>query len=275
MTVTVGELLSRYVSELWKPGRHRENSIGYVNDIGRIFPIRFSAITEEDFGVIVDKLREQRNSDATINRKMVALTKLLRKAQKDSLIPNVPVYRRIKEADDSLRYLSLTEERQIITGLIDHDPIYGQFASFLVDTGMKPGEAIAIRWENLVAGRLHIPETSMGAGRTIPLTRRTLQTILALEHEARGPYFRVDQQRFRLAWNAVKDELGWLDEAAIVPQVLRHTCASRLVMSGLNLHIVQRWLGIRNYKSMLRYEKLAKSDNFDLCVEALDAYRNP
>ncbi|MCR5943931.1 site-specific integrase [Ochrobactrum sp. XJ1] len=273
MTVTVSELLARYVSELWKPGRHRESSIGYVNDIGRIFPARFSAITEEDFSVIVEKLHLQGNSDATINRKMVALTKLLRKAQKDNLIPNVPVYRRIKEADDSLRYLSLTEERHIVTGLIDHDPIYGQFASFLVDTGMKPGEAIAIRWESVIAGRLHIPETSMGAGRTIPLTKRAHQTILAMEHEARGPFFRVDQHRFRLAWNAVKDELGWQGEAAIVPQVLRHTCASRLVMSGLNLHIVQRWLGIRNYKAMLRYEQLAKSDNFDLCTDALEAYR--
>jgi site-specific recombinase XerD len=55
----------------------------------------------------------------------------------------------------------------------------------------------------------------------------------------------------------------------LVPHVLRHTCASRLVRGGLDLRRVQRWLGHHTLQATMRYAHLANHD-LDCCVAVLE-----
>jgi integrase len=255
---------------LWPEGSHGASAIGFLSEIAGLWPEPFSQFRASEFEAIAELLRSRGNRNSTINRKISALTKLLRAAVEDDALAHVPVFRRLEEAGGALRYFSHEEEETFFAAMQDHAPDYADLNVFLINTGVTPGEAIAIRWDSVVGDRVIIPESSMGLARTLPLTTQARQSLANARHELRGPFCRIEQPRYRLAWNAVKADSEWCDDQAVVPTILRHSCASRLVMQGIDLRVVQYWLGNRNYKSMLRYEPLIRFDRLDLCVAALE-----
>jgi len=56
----------------------------------------------------------------------------------------------------------------------------------------------------------------------------------------------------------------------MVPHILRHSCASRLVQAGIDLRRVQTFLGHQTIQMTLRYAHLATND-LDQCATALNA----
>ncbi|MEE9923540.1 MAG: tyrosine-type recombinase/integrase [Brucella anthropi] len=268
--MTISRLIEFLGDDLWSESKYRESAIIFLHEIADIKRDEFVTFRDDDYIEIANELRKRNNKNSTINRKINALTKLLRAAQKIGLIPHVPTFKRLSEDRTFLRVLSKEEEVAIIRSMALKAAIYGSLVEFLVDSGMTVGEAIAIRWENVEGRLVHIPETTKGAARTLPLTNRAFRAIADLTGEIRGPFERVEQPKFRIAWNEVKSELNLDADQAVVPTILRHTCASRLVGHGLNLYLVQHWLGNRDYKSMLKYEAFHRADNFNLCVAALE-----
>jgi site-specific recombinase XerD len=61
------------------------------------------------------------------------------------------------------------------------------------------------------------------------------------------------------------------DEEDVVPHILRHTCASRLVRGGIDLRRVQMWLGHQTLEMTMRYAHLASHD-LDMCVPVLERH---
>lgn len=269
--ISVDELISSYADSLWKKGAHRESALLYLNEIAGIKTGRFDRIEEKDYLHIADELLKRRNKNSTVNRKISAFTKLLRQAQLDHLIPNVPVFRRLKENADQLRFLSLLEEKHLLAALRRRDPLYANITVFLLDTGMTIGEAVELRWHDICKGTVNLPESTKGLARQLPLTDRCRQIIKGRECGS-GPFAKIEQAKFRTQWNEAKAEIGLSKDRSVVPTILRHTCASRLVLSGIDLRRVQRWLGNHNYKSMVRYERLCQSDDFELCAIALEKF---
>src|SRR5690606_14637758 len=101
---------------------------------------------------------------------------------------------------------------------------------------------------------------------------RAAHSIKRRQGTPRGPFSEIEGPKFRLAWNQVKAKIGLEEDAAVVPTVLRHTCAARMLLRGVDIHTVQGWLGNRDYKSMIKYRHLAQSDKYDLCVTALESW---
>ncbi|MFC0246669.1 tyrosine-type recombinase/integrase [Falsochrobactrum ovis] len=265
-------LIDLHADSLWQNGSHKKSALIYLEEIAEIFPEEFTKFEADRFDFIVEALKARNNKNSTVNRKINALTKLLRAAQTSGHIPHVPMFRRLSEDHAAVRFLSKDEERLLLSVLNRKSPHYNSLAAFLIDTGVTLGEAIAIKWDHIDARTVRIPESSMGLARTLPLTTRAYHLLENLQGEPRGPFNSIDQHPFRVAWNEVRNNLDLADDAAIVPTVLRHTCACRLIIKGLNLHVVQKWLGNRDYKSMLKYQHLATSDSFDLCLTALEEW---
>ncbi|MBW6421337.1 site-specific integrase, partial [Rhizobium sp. XQZ8] len=76
-------LLERYVDILWEAGSHKNNVNAFIRELDEILLGQsFETFTDEMVDRLTGELRKRGNSNATINRKMAALSKLLRKAFK-------------------------------------------------------------------------------------------------------------------------------------------------------------------------------------------------
>lgn len=269
---TLTELLQRYADILWEEGSHKYNVKAFIGELDEILlNARFSTISQDMLDSLIGALRKRGNSNATINRKMAALSKLLRKAHKMGDIHSLPEFRRQKERAGRLRFLEANEEATLFREIGNRSELYLKLSIFLVDTGARLGESIALKWNDVHEGRVTFWITKSGRSRTVPLTARAKEALSDLADRTPGPFTSVDPQKYRSIWNLAKVDAGLSDEPDIVPHVLRHTCASRLVRGGIDLRRVQMWLGHQTLEMTMRYAHLASHD-LDMCVPVLERH---
>lgn len=267
---SIKELLNRYGDILWEPGWHKYNVTAFLLELDELLlGSRFSIFTDGMVDDLIAKLRKRGNSNATINRKMAALSKLLRKAFKMGDIYSLPEFKRQKEKAGRIRFLEPGEESELFRAVEARNELYARFCIFLVDTGARLGEGIGLRWSDISKNRVTFWVTKSGRSRSVPLTARALAAIRASDKVRLGPFAGIDQAQFRGEWNKAKEEVGLGTDVDVVPHVLRHTCASRLVQGGVDLRRVQTWLGHQTLQMTMRYAHLASHD-LDMCVPILE-----
>ncbi len=267
---TLRVLLDRYVDILWEPGSHKYNVSSFIGELDEVLlGAQFSEFTDEMLDTLTAALRKRGNSNATINRKMAALSKLLRKAYKMGDVRSLPEFKRLKEKAGRIRFLEPDEEERLFAAISEKSDLYGLFCVFLIDTGARLGEGIGLRWQDIHNERVTFWLTKSGKSRSVPLTERASAAIKACEKRKRGPFSGIVQAKFRAAWNEAKQEVGLGTEPDVVPHILRHTCASRLVQGGIDIRRVQTWLGHQTLQMTMRYAHLASGD-LDICVPILE-----
>lgn len=270
---TLRTLFQRYADILWEEGSHKYNMTAFIGELDEVLlGESFSAFTQDMLDSLIAALRKRGNSNATINRKMAALSKLLRKAFKMGDIHSLPEFRRQKERAGRIRFLEYDEEDNLFAAIRTRSELYYRFCIFLVDTGARVGEGINLRWNDINEGRATFWITKSGRSRSVPLTER-VRAALELKRAKQGPFCDIDQQQFRAAWNAAKKDIGFGDDSDVVPHVLRHTCASRLVRGGIDIRRVQMWLGHQTLQMTMRYAHLSSHD-LDMCVPVLERNRD-
>lgn len=266
---TLLDLLNKYADLLWEEGSHKSNVISFIHELHSLLPVKaFSDFTADYLDHLIRALRKGGNSNATINRKMAALSKLLRKAAEMGDIRNVPAIRRQKEKAGRIRFLEHDEEERLFSALRARSELYYNFCLFLVDSGARFSEGTGLRWNDINNGRATFWITKSGRSRSVPLTARVRDAI-ARSKGRKGPFCDIDKHQFRTAWLAAKAEAGLGQEKEIVPHILRHTCASRLVRGGIDIRRVQMWLGHQTLQMTMRYAHLAEQD-LDVCVPVLE-----
>lgn len=167
---TLVELTAQYISILWDEGSHKGNVRSFLGEIAEILGgERFSVFTQEMLDSVIGTLRERGNSNATINRKMAALSKLLRKACKMGDVYNLPEFRRQKERQGRIRFLEAEEEQRLFGAIRARCEDSYRLSVFLVDTGCRLGEAIGLSWNDLQDSRSTFWLTKSGRSRTVPL----------------------------------------------------------------------------------------------------------
>lgn len=267
---TIGELAGRYSDLLWEQGRHKDNVRSFLGEIDEIFAgKRFDSFDQRMLDSLIGTLRQRHNSNATINRKMAALSKLLRKAHKMGDVISLPEFTRQKEAQGRIRFLEFDEEDRLFSAIRSHSEDYYRLCIFLVDTGARLGEAIGLRWGDIHEGRVTFWFTKSGRSRSVPLTGRALEVVSRPAGSAVGPFIGISQPKFRQAWHEARESAGLDTDKQIVPHCLRHTCASRLVRGGIDIRRVQMWLGHQTLQMTMRYAHLATHD-LDVCVSVLE-----
>jgi len=263
-------LLQRYGDLLWEPGSHKYNVSSFIGELDEIlFGAAFSEFTDEMLDRLIGALRKRGNSNATINRKLAALSKLLRKAHRMGDIPALPEFQRLKEKAGRIRFLEPDEETRLFTAIFEKSDLYGRLCVFLIDTGARLGEGIGLHWQDIRQDRVTFWLTKNGRSRSVPLTERAIAALRASDRTRRGPFTSIAQAKFRAAWNEAKQEVGLGADPDIVPHILRHTCASRLVQGGIDIRRVQTWLGHQTLQMTMRYAHLASGD-LDICVPILE-----
>jgi len=267
---TLKTLVDRYIDVLWEPGRHKDNVRSFLGELAEMTAgIEFSVFSQETLDSLLLKLKARGNSNATINRKMAALSKLLRKAFKMGDIHSLPEFKRQKEGSGRIRFLEYEEEALLFSAIKRRDSDAYRLSVFLVDTGARLGEALGLIWNDIADYRATFWITKSGRSRTIPLTSRALKTVKVTRNGRKGPFKALSQVQYRAIWNDAKEEIGLGNDKQVVPHILRHTCASRLVRGGVDLRRVQMWLGHQTLQMTMRYAHLATHD-LDPCVAILE-----
>lgn len=261
----------RHGNVLWEKGTfHAYCVAGFLRELDALLQGQaVSLISQGDVDCLVATLRGRGNSNATINRKMAALSKLLKKGFSMGEIHSLPEFHRLKERAGRIRFLEWNEEEELFAAIRQRSSHFFQLSVFLVDTGARLGEGMGLRWNDLNDGRATFWVTKSGRSRTVPLTARARDTVEANLGRNSGPFSGVRQYQYRAIWNEAKKSVGLGNDPDVVPHVLRHTCASRLVRGGVDMRRVQTWLGHQSLQMTMRYAHLATND-LDACVAVLE-----
>ncbi|AKH99860.1 site-specific recombinase XerD [Hoeflea sp. IMCC20628] len=266
------ELWRQHAGALWENGRHKDNCYAFIHEIDEFMWLRKIA-TYDDMLIdrLVDYFRGIGNRNSTINRKLSALYRLLRKAERSGQITRLPTYLRLRERNSRVRFLTAEEEAKMFGSLGARSPHHELLCRFLVDTGARIGEALALKWGDIHNNTATFWITKSGKSRSVPLTDRAVKALdLARGFGGSGPFSTISYQNFKYNWNQARKENHFTDDPHMVPHILRHTCASRLVQAGIDLRRVQTFLGHQTIQMTLRYAHLATND-LDQCATALNA----
>jgi integrase len=188
---------------------------------------------------------------------------MFKHAYRRGYIDRMPMLERKRETQGRIRWLTEEEESVVFRKFVEMGrPHLADVCMILIDTGMRTGELFKLRGRDLdLDERLaYLWDTKNGRSRSIPLTDRAVEAFKRQEYDSTTQPFAFTQDAWRHAWDRMKELIGLKDDDQFVPHCLRHTCASRLVQRGVDLRVVQEFLGHRSINTTLRYAHLAPKD---------------
>ena len=227
-------------------------------------------VNDTHIGNLVDTLEDRGFAPATINRYLSSISKMLRFAnQRQSIyhLDRMPHIEWQKEDNGRERYLEPMEEKEIIRLLTEWNMVdYLEFYLFLIDTGMRLGEALSIKklmvHNNNGNYVINLPAsvTKNGEPRGIPLTERAKSIVLMLLIKAVRydlVFSHLQYWTCEYTWRRLRKAMNLEDDKEFVIHCLRHTCATRLAQSGkVELHMIGQMLGHKSWKMIKRYSHL-------------------
>ena len=142
------------------------------------------------------------------------------------------------------------------------------FVVLAIETGMRFGELLGIRWEhiNLNSQTIYLPDTKNGHPRTVPLSTRAIEAINALPRAINGKLFNSGYQSIHNAFNlAVTKARGTQPDSNIFLKGLRfhdlrHEAVTRLFEKGLNPIEVGMVSGHKTLSMLQRYTHLRSEE---------------
>lgn len=220
---------------------------------------------------------ERGNSGATLNRKLSAISKVLKIAVAFGgleAMPHMP--RQRTERVSRVRQLTRTEEETLLQQIALHgSQDHADAVAVLIDTGLRCSELWNVRSSDLnfdtrvllVYGADDVG-TKNGTVRSVVMTKRVLEIMSRRSDMVMHP-FPYNNPWIRHAWDKARAAMGLAADADFTPHVCRHTCCSRLVSKGIPLPNVQKWMGHKALATTLRYSHMLPTDLLHM-VDALE-----
>lgn len=246
----------------WRGQKSGLGSLKLAEDVCERFgnAVSIRKIDERMIDDLVLDLERDGKSNGTINRRLAALSKMLRHAYRRGYIDRLPIIERKKESEGRLRWITEQEETKILDKLVEMGRSnVAEFCKVLIDTGARTGELFKLRGKDvdLDQGMMYLWQTKNGRSRAVPLTRRALEVLKNNKASDDGLLFDFTQDVLNHVWRDMKYLIGLGHDEEFVPHCLRHTCASRLVQRGIDIRVVQEWLGHNSITTTMRYAKIA------------------
>jgi integrase len=220
------------------------------------------------------------NKPATINRHIATLKHMFSKAVQwemveDHVAEKVRHVKLFEENNARLRYLSKEECHALLSACDQHlRPI----VSMAMNTGMRKGEILNLRWDNvdMKNGFILLDRTKNGDRREIPINPTLAAMLGSLVRRLDVPYVFYNPEtgkqydNFKRSFNSALKRAGIVD---FTFHDLRHTFASQLVMAGVDITTIKELLGHKSLAMTLRYAHLAPSHKVN-AVNILDSTLN-
>ncbi len=199
-------------------------------------------------------------SPASVNRDMAVFRYMMNFAIRQGYILRNPVsgVRFLDEGPGIMRIVSHEEEQKYLKAA---SPLHRDFATVILETGMRPEEVFTIRKENVHLSKryLFVPiGKTRYARRNVPLTEKVVEILKRRLAKAKGPYLfphRHDPNRPLTTLKRAHEKA--LRNAEIKPRFriydLRHTFGSRTAMAGVDLATLKELMGHSQISMTMRY----------------------
>ena len=227
-----------------------------VDFYGPAYPI--AKVDAQSFMRMREFFRQKGNSNSTLNWKHSCLSSMLKCSELMGHIkasPRLPESLPVQPARD--RVISPREQEAFVAYFqAICEPEAADLFTFLIDVGCRWSEA-----ERMQSGEIDLkrrcvlfPKCKNGKPRTVPLTGQALSAIESrLSPVKKYRVFSFTYKQFRYLFAKAKGALGLENDKELTVHSLRHTCASRLAMKGVNLPSIMQWGGWRSLAAVQRY----------------------
>ncbi len=204
--------------------------------------------------------KEQFISPATVNRALAVLKSMFNKAILWDKVDRNPCksVKLFKENNQRLRFLESEEISKLLGNCCEHlKPI----VIVALNTGMRKGEILGLKWRDVDIQRntIHLLDTKNGEKRDVPMNDIAQKTIIGVLKHPDSQYIFCNKEGQPYG-DIKKSFLTAIGKAGIINfhfHDLRHTFASHLVMSGVDLNTVRELLGHKSLEMTLRYSHLS------------------
>jgi site-specific recombinase XerD len=191
-----------------------------------------------------------------------------------------------KPDNDRRRYLTEEEAESLLNALKEKSLQTYQISLLSLDTGCRFSEAARLTWSNVGTekGIITYTDTKKAGGtksRVVPMTARVKEMFEGMDAGKNGELVFPDEKgqvqgKISHTFRRVVADLKLNEEVTdprdrVVYHSLRHTYASRLVISGVDLYPVQRLLGHSVSKMTERYSHLSNERLMDVVKQMEDA----
>ena len=273
-TWTLEDAFRRTSESVWDGSKAEVSSIRNAKEAIKFFGEKrpLDTIDTDAIDDYIDFLKDAKKSDATINRKLASLSKMLTVAVQRGHLKAKPFMPRKKEGKGRIRWVTYEEEARMlqIISQMGQDDFYDAVVC-LIDTGFRVGElrSLSFRDIDFETNMVTVWDTKNDDSRSVPMTKRVASILSRRMHGELKP-FMFSKDWMRTPWDRLKTIMGLAEDSQFVPHCLRHTCASRLVQRGVGLKVVQQWMGHKSIQITLRYAHLAPSNLMD-AVKVLES----
>lgn len=217
-------------------------------------------------------------SPSTVNRELGILRGMFNKAVAWGKLKANPMkaVQFLREPPGRLRFLETEEIGALLSNCSPHLRPIVVLALF---TGMRRGEILGLKWRDFDFKRriITLLDTKNGQKREVPMSEAVNNAILQIKEHPKSPYVFCDglgnhRQDIRQSFSTALKKSGITNFHF---HDLRHTFASQLVMSGVDLNTVRELLGHKDIAMTLRYSHLAprhKQHAVDILSEKMDSF---
>ena len=287
---TMGELRKNYKKNFQQQASfyrtkcfYLENFINHFGEYTLLTNIKYLDLENYRNHLRQKPTRSGIRTDAAVNREMSCLRHIFSKAVEWEMMEDNPfnkgrsLFR--KENNIRLRFLSEEEIQRLLAECSKH---LARIVECAVNTGMRRGEILGLKWEQIRNGYIYLQKTKTNEPRQIPINedlerlfkeiRREQQlrseyvfTFWNGEHNLKGKKPVRNRRKAESVPVTIKNVRtsfkGALKRAGIENfrfHDLRHTFASHMIMRGASLKEVQEILGHKNIAMTMRYAHLSQ-----------------
>lgn len=270
-------LMSEYISQgrsliqtNAKTGKPYVCGLNYLDDF---FAGRTAAkITTDDLRRYIEHRKAAQPdapANATINREMALLRRMLYLAKRENKLASVPHFPMLPEAEARQGFVDQENFDKLFTALPEK---YRPFVLYLYTTGPRSGESKKLDWSqvDLVNGMIRVKgsQSKNDEARTIPICKQLLKILR--KNPGSGPLFPVGN--FRKSWNraCVQAGLGTLVKgpenggygtySGLIPHDLRRSAIRNMLKSKNSEGTVMKISGHKTRAVFDRYNIVDEKD---------------
>lgn len=256
---TFGQIIQRYMENVTPKKRgHVEETIRLKAMLrNRIAELSMTNVTPQ----AVARYRDERLGTCkanTVIRDLAVISSIINHARREwgMVIQNpIEVIRKPPMPPGRDRVLTKAEEARLLDELAPtgrRNPLMQPLAIVAIETAMRRGELLSLRWEHVHLERrvIFLPMTKNGQSRYVPLSSRAVMTIRQLEKSSCGRVFPIGIAAMEAAFlravrRAALGDLHFHD--------LRHTGASRMASQLPNVIELASVTGHTSLQMLRRY----------------------